>query len=81
MRSLAQALEKLGFVVLHLGLFGVTVRGEPDVFERALGIRAIPDRGLVARVVRSAEALRGLVDLVEIRPPPDWHGEGVPVKR
>jgi hypothetical protein len=72
-RSAATILEGLGFGVVHVGRFGVSIEGEEDRYRQVFGV-AIPrqDEGLVTPVHPTDKQLARLVDSLEITPAPTY---------
>jgi hypothetical protein len=68
----ASVLERLGFRVVSRGRFGVVVEGPAELFLSTLHIA--PDEAPSQELTDPVEPLRGLVDLVEILPPPKRYG-------
>lgn len=69
MEEAADYLRKLGFDVLRVGRFGLSVQAFRSVLERELGVQLGPDDVLVSEVNPPKAELAKLIDLVEIAPP------------
>lgn len=65
----AAYLRGRGFDVLHIGRFGVSVRGRIPLFERELGVRLVPPKTVFAAVQAREPNLARLLDRVEFAPP------------
>jgi hypothetical protein len=70
LRHVAKTLTDLGFHVLRVGRFGVSIEGHPGKFARILGVDVVRDRALVAPIKPNDPKLKGFVDLIEATPKP-----------
>jgi hypothetical protein len=68
----AKLLAESGFEVRRIGRFGISLAGEPSVFERELGIKPMPGKSLVADIAPRSLPLAKLVDQIEIAGMPDF---------
>jgi hypothetical protein len=66
----AALLTELGFHVLNVGRFGVSIEGEAKEFSRVLGVDLEQDKPLVAEVHPQDPKLQTLIDLIEATPKP-----------
>ena len=69
----ADVLQSLGFQVLKIGRFGVSIRGEETDFSKVLGVEASPNKALSAEVNPTRPELKELIDLVEVTPKPNLY--------
>lgn len=69
LEAAAAALSSRGFIVVHVGRFGVSVRAAASLFERALGSRPVASQSLVAQVCPPDPGLAQLIDGLEVAPP------------
>jgi len=77
LQSAARILEGLGFGVVHVGRFGVSIEGDEDRYHEVFGVVPPKNEALVTSVQPSDEKLAGLVDSLEIRPEPTYFdGQG-----
>lgn len=70
----AERLSSLGFTVLRLGRFGVSVEAPEGRFKSVLGFSNPPPGGCSKAVRANDAGLAALVDQVEIAPPPQLLG-------
>jgi hypothetical protein len=68
--SAAKMLKELGFDVLRVGRFGVSIEGADERFSDVFGVQVEPANGLVSKVNPKQRKLADLVDLVEVAPEP-----------
>jgi hypothetical protein len=66
----ARLLAALGFRVLRVGRFGVSIEGEEETFARELGVRVRQGKGAADRASPTNADLAELIDIVEVAPPP-----------
>jgi hypothetical protein len=73
LQSAARILEGLGFGVVRVGRFGVSIEGDEHRYHEVFGV-AVPGKkeGLVTPVRPTDEKLAGLVDSLEITPEPTY---------
>ena len=71
----ADSLRGLGFHVIRAGRFGVSVQGDRQRFEEELGITLGQAAGSGIVVSPRDQALTGLIDYVDILPPPSLASE------
>lgn len=69
-KEAADRLSTLGFTVLRLGRFGVSVQAPEGHFENVLGFEKTPLLSATRDISPSDEHLAGLVDQVEMAPVP-----------
>jgi hypothetical protein len=69
----AKLLAQRGFDILRIGRFGVSVRGEQNVFARVLGVAAEPNRAMAAEAKPSEPTLSDLIDRVEVATEPQTY--------
>ena len=62
----------LGFDVVRVGRFGVSVNADDKRFETVFGVQVPQGTGLVHELHDPPESLRGLVDLLEVVPEPHY---------
>lgn len=70
MHEAAERLRKLGFTVVRIGRFGVSVAGSEREFERILGCNPTIGSSASRSVSLEDPLLQRLVDAVEVAPPP-----------
>lgn len=70
--TVAHLLQKVGFHVLRIGRFGVSVEADQACFETVLGVRPEPGAAMVAKASPKNEELGRLVDGVEVAPRPEF---------
>lgn len=70
----ADRLSSLGFTVLRLGRFGVSVEAPEGQFKSVLGFSDPPPQGCSRRVMATDASLAALVDEVEVAPLPQLLG-------
>jgi hypothetical protein len=70
----AGCLRNLGFDVLHLGRFGVTVRASPETFAHEFHINLKRDHAFVADIKPRTAVLAKLIDAIEVTPPAEYFG-------
>jgi hypothetical protein len=68
LESTAKILEGLGFDVLRVGRFGVSIEGSDERFAEVFGVQVPPSKSLVASVNPQQKELADLVDLLEVAP-------------
>ena len=69
----AEILKELGFDVLKIGRFGVSVRADASAFRNVLGCQRRPTRHFAPRPNQINSELRDLIDLVEVTPRPQLY--------
>ena len=69
----AGLLKEQGFTVQRLGRFGVSVVGSDDRFSKVLGVKAAPDKALVAPIKTGKPELDDLLEHVEVVPKPNLY--------
>jgi hypothetical protein len=74
LQSAARILEGLGFGVVHVGRFGVSIEGDDDRYHKVFGVQ-LPrkNESLVTPVRPTDEKLAALVDSLEITPEPEYY--------
>ena len=72
---LTQRLRQLGFTVLSVGRFGISVEADEALFEAMLGVPAPSRRGLSLDLHQPDERLAGLVSKVCVAAPMDYSAE------
>ena len=68
----ARLLGQVGFKVLHVGRFGVSVEASPETFASELGLQSVTEQGQVEKPNPRLPELAELVDLLEVTPPPTY---------
>lgn len=63
------ALQQLGFSRVSALSYGVSFTGQPGDFKRAFGVQ-LHEGQVFGREIRPSGALAGLVDRLEVAPPP-----------
>jgi len=75
----AKLLKELGFGIVRIGRFGISIEGTPETFQSALGVEVRSGKPLVAPVHPKSTELANLLDLIEVTPDPihfDDRGRG-----
>ena len=72
---LTQRLRQLGFTVLSVGRFGVSVEADEALFEAMLGVPAPSHRGISLELHQPDARLAGLVSKVCVAAPMDCFAE------
>lgn len=70
----AKLLSELGFGIVRIGRFGISIEGAPETFQSALGVEVRSGKALVAPVRPKSAELANLVDLIEVTPEPSHFG-------
>ncbi|MFL9908930.1 hypothetical protein [Paraburkholderia sp. RL17-337-BIB-A] len=64
--QVAHVLDDQGFRVIHEGLFGVSIEGEPADFQRVFGLSPEGQSSFSAEITDSIEELRDTVERLEV---------------
>ena len=67
-------MSRLGFTVLAIGRFGISVEVEADDFQRALGLEVPNRRGLTLDIESPDSQLANLVSKVNLAPALEYYG-------
>jgi hypothetical protein len=70
LESTAKILKGLGFDVLRVGRFGVSIEGSDERFAEVFGVQIPSSKSVVASVHPKQKELADLVDLLEVVPEP-----------
>jgi hypothetical protein len=73
LQSAARILEGLGFGVVHVGRFGISIEGDENRYHQVFGVLPGKNEALVTPVRPTDEKLAALVDSLEIRPEPEYY--------
>ncbi|SFU00367.1 hypothetical protein [Paraburkholderia aspalathi] len=64
--ELAHVLDKQGFNVVYEGMYGVSVEGEREDFERVFGVSPEEDGPFSAEITDSIDELKGVVGRIDV---------------